>query len=331
MLPMMGTMKDELQIRRVVMVADKGLNTSTNIAAITLDGNGFVFSQSIRGTKSTDELRKWVISEEGYRTAGDTDGGCDFKLKSRQDVKWLHITGDDGKVRDVDIDIKVVAFWSSKYDRRAKHERAKVLEKAAALVKNPAAYNRHTHHGAAKYIRNVTVNKKTGEMIEDTGKAALLDTALIKAEEELDGYYCIITSETEMADLEIVDTYRGLWRIEESFKVTKSYLSARPVFVWTDKHIRAHFLICYISLTVCRLMQYDDGFSHSIESILDEIRDMNAVHLEDNWWRLYHRSELSDILCEQVGIDLSRKNMRLEDIKDVLAQVKANKVNGKFH
>jgi transposase len=331
LLPMMGSLKSSLKVRRVVMVADKGLNTSTNIAAITLDKNGFVFSQSIRGTRSTDELRRWVISDTGYRRLKDDDGGSDFKLKSRQDVRTVHIKAADsadGKAHDVDIDVKVVAFWSSKYDRRAKRERARVLEKAAVLVKDPSAYSRHTHHGAAKYVKNVTIDKKTGEMLEDAGKVAMLDTGLIASEEELDGYYCIVTSETKMADRKIIDTYRGLWRIEESFKVTKSYLSARPVFVWTDAHIRAHFLICYIALTVIRLIQYDDRFSHSAESIIDEIRELNAVHLEDNWWRLYHRSEMSDHLCEQVGIDLSRKNMRLKEIKAVLAQVRGGMPKG---
>ena len=322
MLPAMRQARHDVGARRMVMVADKGLNTSTNIAAITLDGNGFVFSQSINGTKSSATLRNWVISDEGYRTVADDEGGADFKMKSRQDVKTVHVIGEDGKRKDVDIDIKVVAFWSSKYDKRAKRERAKVLEKAKGLIQDTSSYDRATHYGATKYIKNITLDKKTGEVLIDAKQAPCIDTDKIAEEEKTDGYYVIITSEYGLADERIIEIYRGLWRIEEAFKVTKSYLAARPVFVWTPEHIIAHFLICYIALTIVRLVQYDTGYRYSAESIIDEIRSMGAVRLEDNWWRLFHRTELSDELCRTAGIDLSKKNMQLNEIKSVLAKVK---------
>jgi transposase len=320
MLPSMLEAKRDVGASRMVIVADKGLNTSDNIAAITLDGNGFVFSQSIRGTKSPKELREWVVSSQGYRqNAGDGDGP-DFKLKSRQATKTVHIKDDTGKTTDVDIEVKEVAFWSAKYDKRAKFERARVLEKAKALVANPSAYDKAIHYGAARYVKNVTFNKKTGEVIADAAKAPSIDTDLIAKEERLDGYYVIISSETGLSDDRIIDIYRGLWRIEESFKVTKSVLSARPVFVWTPEHILAHFLICYITLTIIRLIQYDTHFDYSAEAIAEEIRHMNGVLLEDNWWRFYHRTDISEALCKTVGIELSLKNMQLVEIKHILAQ-----------
>ena len=331
MMPVMKSLRQDTGAQRTVMVADKGLNTSNNIAAITLDGNGFVFSQSIRGKKSPKELRDWVISTEGYSVKPDDEDGCDFKVKSRQDTKVIHIEDEDGRKKDVEVEMKVVAFWSSKYARKAKRDREKVLAKAKSLIKDPSAYDKATHYGAAKYVKNLTVDKKTGEVLVDAAKAPCLDAELIAQEERCDGYYVIITSETGLSEEKIIEIYRGLWKIEDSFKVTKSFLKARPVFVWTKKHIEAHFLICYIALCIVRLIQYGTGFSYSAESIIDEIRAMNGIHLEDNWWRFYHRTDLSDILGQAVGIDLTRKNMKLKDIKGLLALTKKSTVVKKAH
>jgi transposase len=318
MLPVMKAARRDLGLGRVVMVADKGLNTSSNIAACTLDGNGFVFSQSIRGKKSSEELRCWVISEDGYETKPDDEGGPGFKIKSRQDTKVIHITDTGGKTKDVKMEVKVVAFWSAKYDHRAKVERAKVVEKAKTLVENIGAYDRATHYGAARYIKGVVINKKTGELDTQAGCVPMIDAELIVEEGRLDGYYCIVTSEYGLSDEQIVDIYRGLWRIEEAFKVTKSHLKARPVFVWTPEHIKAHFLICYIALVIIRLIQKDTGYRHSAGAILSEIAQLNGVHLHGNWWRFYHRSDLSDELAKAVGLDLSLANMQLTDIKKLL-------------
>ncbi|MDR2956798.1 MAG: hypothetical protein LBU61_01265 [Coriobacteriales bacterium] len=110
-------------------------------------------------------------------------------------------------------------------------------------------------------------------------------------------------------------------RIEEAFKITKSDIAARPVFVWTPEHIEAHFLTCFIALTILRLIQFDTGFKYSASSIIEELKAMSGTNEDSNMWLFDHRSDLSDELCASVGIDLSRRRMRLEDIKAVLAGV----------
>ncbi len=317
LLPTIKDLKQSFKLNRVVVVADKGLNTSDNIAAATLDGNGFVFSQSIKGTKSTKDLREWVISDEGYKENKDKT----FKIKSRQDTKKIHIAGEDGKKTAVDIDVKVVAYWSAKYALRSRNKRAEAIEKAKKLVCNPSAFTKATSYGAAKYVKNISFDKKTGEVLENAGKRAELDTKAIAEEEACDGYYCIITSETHLCDDEIIDIYKGLWRIEEAFRISKSDLSTRPIYVRKPLHIHAHFLICHIALTIMRLIQFDTEFKHSVSSIIQEISLMSGSNIEDNWWLFNHRSDLSDELCRSVDIDLSRKYMQLSEIKDILTAV----------
>ena len=239
---------------RVVVVADKGMNCSENIAATVAAGDGFVYSQSIRGTKSSGELRSWVLDGAGYRGGGDGE----FRIKSRQDHKAVHLEGPDGRVRDERVDVKVVAFWSRKYAERARRERERVLEKSRQLVASPGKYTRATHHGAARFVKNVTFDPDTGEAVA-CASAPALDLEAIEAAAECDGYYCIVTSEASWDDGRILDAYRELWRIEESFKVTKSQLGARPVYVSTPGHIEAHFLTCYIALLIERLSSTRSG------------------------------------------------------------------------
>ena len=327
MIPVMARIKEQMGISRVIVVADKGLNCSDNIAAMVGTGNGFIFSQSIRGTKSPEELRAWVTSEAGYKKTSESNGTTTFKIKSRQDFKEITLegkinkkTGRAKKVK-VKVDVLVVAFWSAKYAARARKERERVLEKSRALISDSGALSRATSYGAAKYVKNISFDKETGEIIENAHKLPVLDKEKIAAEEALDGYYVIITSETDMKAEAVIDAYRELWRIEESFKITKSVLSARPVYVSTKKHIEAHFLICYVALTIMRLIQLTTGFAYSAETIARELSQMDGMHIQDNWWRFEHRNDTTDALCQSVGIDLTRKNMRLEEIKGILAQV----------
>ena len=267
-----------------------------------------------------------LVSDTGYRTHTDTADGETFMIKSRQDTKQITLKIEDdktGRIKTIkeDIDIKVVAHWSAKYARRTKRERERTLIKANTLISNPAAYNRATHYGAARYVKNITIDSDTGEILTESGKVAMLDNELIAAEAALDGYYVIITSETDMTDEDIVKAYRELWRIEDSFKITKSLIKLRPMYVSTKEHIKAHFLICYIGLVIMRLMQHATDFNISPEAIVGELKKMVGVHLADNWWRFSHRTDISDELCRVTGIDLTRKNMRLKEIKSVLAQI----------
>lgn len=321
MLDVLEAMKRDYRCQRVVAVGDKGNNCSTNIAALTARGDGFVYSQSIRGTKSGAKLKKWVLSEAGYACTCDGEGRVTYKVKSKQGYKTATVEGDDGKKKKVRVDVKYVAFWSEKYQRRARKERQAAIDKARKLVSNPGAYTAATHFGAAKYVKGMSVDAKTGELV---GAADVLefDEERLAAEEACDGYYCIVTSETDMSDGEIIEAYRGLWKIEESFKVTKSDLETRPVYVSREEHIEAHFLTCYVALCILRIIQAATGGKYSARVIADELAAMCGTHLEGNWWRFDHRTDASDDLCRMAGVDLTRQNMRLKDIKAVLSQAK---------
>lgn len=321
MLDVLAEMKRDYGQDRVVVVGDKGNNCSANIAALVARGDGFVYSQSIRGTKSGAELRGWVLSDDGYECAANADGRVTYKVKSRQGCKTVSVEGPDGAKRKVDVEVKYVAFWSEKYEKRARKERQAAIDKARRLIADPGAYTAAVHFGAAKYVKGLSVDGRTGELLE-AATALEFDEDRLAADEACDGYYCIVTSETGMADGDVIEAYRGLWRIEESFKVTKSDLETRPVYVSRQEHIEAHFLTCYVALCILRVIQVLTGGRYSAATIAGELAAMCGTRLEGNWWRFDYRSDATDDLCRMAGIDLTRQNMQLKDIKAVFSQAK---------
>ena len=316
MVPVLADMKAEQGIGRVVAVADKGLNNSDNIAALVGRGDGFVLSQSLRGTRSDAGMKAWATSGDGWTTAGE-----DFRMKSMQGWKTPRLRAEDtadGRARDERVPVKWIALWSGKYDRRAKAERARVIERARDLVAHPGRHARHTHHGAASYVRNVAFDDD-GSVA--TNRELSIDEGAIAEAERYDGYYLICTSEVGWDDGRVLDTYRELWRIEESFRVTKSELEARPVFVWTTPRIEAHFLTCYVGLVILRLLQRATGIHAS--RIREEIAAMSCSALCANWWLFDHRTDESDAMLEAVGVpELRRKNMRTGEVRAAFAKAK---------
>lgn len=165
--------------------------------------------------------------------------------------------GKNGKVEKIkqNVDEQQVIFWSADYAKHVKAERQPAIDKARDLIGNVQKYNKKNSVGASKYVKQLIFDKSTGEIIEAKSQLSL-DEDKIAEEEKLDVYYMIVSSEFDKTPDEIIDIYRDLWRIEETFKVTKSELDARPVYVSRKEHIEAHFLTCYIALVLSRILQH---------------------------------------------------------------------------
>jgi len=313
LIPVLKEIRMNFNLGRLIIVADKGLNTANNIYYNTKRKNGYVFSQSVR--KANKELKNFVLDETGYEWIGE-----DYKRKSRLYPREIEVE-ENGKKIKVQVDEKQVIFYSRDYDKRAKAERAATIKKAREFIKSPAKYNNAISYGAAKYIKNLKIDKKTGEIVS---KKAILEfnEKKLKEEEMYDGYYAIVTSEFMESDDKIIEMYRGLWKIEESFKITKSDLDARPVYVSREDRIQAHFLICYVSLVLSRILQHRLGNKYCVTRIIESLRKVCCSHVKENLHVFDYRDEVTDSISEVLGVTFSKKFMKFGEIKKILGEVK---------
>ena len=319
LIPMMGEIIDKYSLGRIIVVADRGMITGDNIAQAILDGNGYVFSYSIRGADKA--FKEYVLDQSGYR--GNKDDPEGFKIKSRQYDRTIHVTNPiTGKKKNVKVEEKHIVFWSAEYAAKTKYDREKVLEKARDLAAHPDKYTRATGYGASKYVKNVAFDKSTGEIIINKGQALSINEELIKEEEKYDGYYAIVTSEYEKGDREILNIYRGLWEIEETFKITKSELETRPIYVRKTEHIQAHFMICFTALLIARLLEYRIKRQYSVKAIIESLRRCNCSLVEANVYMELYYDDVLKILGEDLGIDFSLRYRTLKKIKTELAGTK---------
>jgi transposase len=311
--PTFSRMKREFDLGKVIVVADKGMSTGDNIQYTLSAKDGFVFSQTARGANK--ELKNYIKNDEGYKWYGD-----DYKYKERLYPAEIWVTTNSGKKKKKIIDVKQVVFYSEKYAKKARMDRAKAIAKAKKLIKSPSSYNRSTSYGAAAYVKNLAFVKKTGEIADKS--ALLLDKEKIKEQEALDGYYVLVTSEYKKTASEIIDIYRGLWKIEESFKVTKSDLETRPVHVSTQDHIKAHFLTCFIALVLARILEYKLNGKHSISKIINSLKKCSCTNVDQNYYLFdYYDKVLQDISLA-TNIDFSTKIRTLQQIKKNISETK---------
>jgi len=326
-----GEVRRNYNTGRIIAVADMGIITGDNIYYLKGGDrdtrmNGYVFSFSIRG--GTEEFKGYALSEDGYtRNDGSSVGeDADFKIKTRYATREIHVTMQNGRTIKKLIDEKQVVFWSKKYADKAKAERDVMVKKAQDIITNPRRYSKGTTYGADKYIRDISYDKNTGEIIP-TGQSLSFDIEKLAEEEKYDGYYAIVTSELEMSTQDIIDTYRGLWEIEESFRISKGTLEIRPVYLSLEERINAHILICFLSLVILRIIQKKTQKRFSAEQITDCLERINGTLEEENLYLFDYRSLISDAVGAAFDIDFTKKRLRLGEIKKILACAKNREIS----
>ena len=203
--------------------------------------------------------------------------------------------------------------------------KGRIISKALKMIASPSKYKNAFDYGAAGYIKNLKIDKDTGE-ISNTEETLLLDTQKIEEEERYDGYYALITSELDASDAYIIETYKGLWRIEESFKITKSVFCTRPIYLQSEEHINAHFLICFTALLISRLIERQLNGKYTISEICETLRKISCTHLDQNIWIFDFANELTDEINTIFNTDFGKKAMRLNEIKSNLASTKRKQV-----
>lgn len=316
LIPMIQKVRKEYELGRFIVVGDRGMMSGDNIRQILLNNNGYVLSYSIKSSKA--DFKNYVLDQNGYREIGQ-DG---FKIKSRIYPREIHVSTLDGKKKKVSIDEKHIVFYSPKYAEKAKMDREAVLSKAEKLMKSPSAYSKATSYGAAKYIKDITYSPSSGEVIEDAKHILITDEQTLAEEEMFDGYYAIVTSELDTSDEKILEIYRGLWKIEDSFRIAKSELETRPVYVSREDHIEAHFLTCFVALVILRILEKKLKHKYPIEKILKSLKRCSCSLLEQNLYLFDYYDEILADIGQLIDIDFSLKYRKSGEIKKIFAATK---------
>ena len=325
--PAMKKSVDALALDRFILVADRGMYTGPNVCHVTDAGNGYIVSRSLRKSSKVDQ--DWAIDEKGYVRIGD-----DCKVKSR--IVTRKTKDESGKVRT--FKEKVVVYWSRAFYEREIYENRKFLTFIEQLKKNPNGFRITAANSLMlrKFLKKDVLNKKTGEVLDGTKLIALIDDEKLSQFNRLFGYYQIATSELEMDDQEIIDKYHGLTQIEDQFREMKGTLETRPVFVSTEDHIRAHLLICFIALTMLRLIQRktkqqlgencgeEKHWTYGIPGarISTALREWQVDELPKEYYRMQNcdNDDLKMIL-KAFGVKLEPKIYTKGDIRDLKSAI----------
>lgn len=296
---------DTLNLNRFILIADRGMYNGTNMCHVLDQGDGYIVSKSIK--KSQKKEREWILDQDGYTVMSP-----DFRYKSR--VVTRTVKAEDGSKRK--IQEKVVVYWSKAFYARETHENQSFISFIEKLKQNPNGFRVTAAQSRSlkKFLRKDVLNKATGEVLDSKKLLAMIDDKKLSEFNDLMGYYQIVSSELDMPDLEIIDKYHGLTRIEDQFREMKGTLETRPIWVKTKEHIQAHLLTCFMALTMMRVIQ------HKLKTVIPENKKEGL-----NWSYGMPGSRLADALRSWMVDELPNDLYRMQnaDSDDLLLVLQA--------
>lgn len=318
--PVIRDIIDDLKQRnhisgRTIQVADKGLNCFENILHALKAGDGYIFSKSVKMLPDTEKI--WVLLENDYVDVKNKKGEVLYRIKDCVDDFNYNYTDKDGHRKTLKLTEKRVVTFNPKLAEKQKLEINRQVEKAKKLR---ACEAKKSEYGdSAKYVTFIPTDKKGEKM---TGKVKVeINEKAIENAKKLAGYNMIVTSEIRMTASEIYAAYHNLWRIEESFRIMKSQLDARPVFMQKQETITGHFLISYLSVLLTRLFQiYVLKDEYGTEEIFDFIHDFRVAKISDRKYiNLTRSSSFIKDLTVRTGLPLTSYFLGNEDINKMLS------------
>ena len=256
---------------RIIQIADKGLNCAANIYQALKEKDGYIFSKSCKMLPETEKT--WIFLDNDYTEVKDKDGKLLYKTKECIDTFPYSFT--DGNTKRINFRVKEkrVVTYNPSLARKQIQEINKLETKAYELS---AARARKEEYGeCSRYVEFIG---------KDNEKAKTrINQKKIDEDKKIAGYNLLVTSEINMSQSDIYKAYHNLWRIEESFRIMKSELDIRPVFLKTKETIYGHFLICYLATLLIRILQiYELKDEDSYQEIFRFIRQFRFTLISNN-------------------------------------------------
>ncbi len=303
-------MKSANHVRgKTIQVADKGLNCGQNIYDALVDGDGYIFSQSVKQLSAKEKA--WVNLQNNYKETRENNEVI-FKIKSCIDEFLLYRNDENGKKVSYKAKQKRIVYWSKSLEAKHKLEINNEVEKLKSLT--ASGVKRKELGDLAKYLTIVSIGEDG--VIKSDNIDKILNTKKIEEDLKYCGYNMLVTSEIEMKDDEVCKVYKNLWRIEESFRILKTNLIARPVFVSKQNSIYGHFLICYTALFLMRILELK-VFKDKIPSnqLFDFARKFQVVKADNCYINLLSQTQKNSLIFNYIKLPIDNYFLSLDDIK----------------
>ena len=307
--PLEGKVLQDFGCTKFIYCSDAGLGSEA-IKKINHAGErAFIVTQSIKKLNKDD--KKWALDKTGFKRVSDD-----------MPVELSEIPEDDNGLYYKDepytphtLHQRLIVTYSPKFARYQKTIRDLQVERAKKMLQSGnIKKERRNPNDPARFIGKTAVT--------EDGEAAdirhYLDTDKIEDEALYDGMYAVTTDLLDDDVKDILKVSEGRWEIEECFRIIKTDFEARPVFVHADTRIRAHFLICFLSLVIYRYLEKDLGQDFTCEMILDKLKSMNFANIQDQGFiPLYTRDRLTDSLHKICGFDTDFKFITKSQMKTI--------------
>lgn len=303
---------------KTVQVADKGLNCAANIYAARKNNDGYIFSKSVKSLSAVEQ--RWVLNDNNqYTCVYDKNNDLKYKYTSIIDEFSYEFKDDSGKKRRFKVKEKRILTFNPSLCEKHQYELKKLLEKAKKLK---ACQAKKSEYGESSKYVTFSSSDKDGKATDEK-VIVTINKEKYEKDYNLAGYNLLVTSELTMNDEEIYNVYHNLWRIEQSFRIMKSELDARPVFCKTESTIKGHFLICYLAVLLTRILEFKVLNNKICASKLyDFMRTYTVLRESDNnYINISSSTPTITLLSEIFKLPLRNFYLSSSQIKMMLNQV----------
>ncbi len=264
LLKILEKLKKQFNLNKVIIVADKGINSKLNLKYIKDNGFDYIVSARIKNMKKS--VQKEILSDENYKKISSNDffywrDDFDeednlFKYKVLDYTNVIKYEDEEHSENSrrhkwikEELKEKLICTFSSKRARKDARDRQRAIEKAMKVI---TENNKSAVSNRRGYKRFVTDDK---EEVDKESYNLKLDESRIVEESRFDGFYGIQCSDLSLGSLKVIDNYHYLFKSEESFRILKSTMETRPIFLWTPKRIEGHFVCCFIAFLLERELE----------------------------------------------------------------------------
>ena len=295
----------DFELSKFIVCTDAGLASEDNRKFNSKDGRAFITTQSIKKLK--EHLKKWALAPDGWKLPGSDKTYDISKLdemmeKATPEEKTKIISKVFYKerwIKENDFEQRLIVTYSIKYSDYQRKIRNSQIERAQTVIENNPTKIKKCNANDYKRFINKTSCTPDGE-IADKEKYSI-DQAIIRKEETFDGFYGVCTNLEDDVS-EIIKVNHRRWEIEECFRIMKSEFKARPVFLKKDDRIEAHFITCFISLIIYRLLEKRLKQEFTCHEIVTGLRDMDFFQIKgEGYVPTYTRTDFTDALHDAFG------------------------------